>query len=48
MVKRVWYGLFYISQFCKCVTVKDFKMPIGKNLMRVYCNGIDKDIWLFL
>ena len=48
MVKRVWYGLFYISQFCKCVTVKDFKMAIGKNLMRVYCNGIDKDIWLFL
>ena len=48
MVKRVWYRLFYISQFCKCITVKDLKIPIGKNLMRVNCNGTDKEIWLFL
>lgn len=27
---------------------KDLKMPIVKDLKKVYSNGIDKEIWSFL
>lgn len=28
--------------------VKDLKMPIVKEVVKVYYNGIDKEIWLLL